>query len=243
VLKCADHTSARRVDPELLDDLPPADPRARRSRADLRRVNWAMASARTVAGIWKGLPSRRSASCSVVDLGGGDGTFLLAVARRLGPLESRTAVQIVDRQDLLTADTAAQFASLGWRVRGVPCEVFEWLERPAHYGLIVANLFLHHFADAELARLLHLIAARTSAFVACEPRRFRFPRLAGGLVSLIGCNSITRHDAIVSVRAGFRGKELSALWTREPGWGLAETKANLFSHAFVACRPPAAGSG
>ena len=34
----------RRVTPEILDELPASDPRARRSRADLRRINRIMAS-------------------------------------------------------------------------------------------------------------------------------------------------------------------------------------------------------
>ena len=36
---------------------------------------------------------------------------------------------------------------------------------------------------------------------------------------------MTRHDAVVSVRAGFRDGELSALWPHEPGWKLDEGAA------------------
>jgi hypothetical protein len=51
---------------------------------------------------------------------------------------------------------------------------------------------------------------------------------------LIGCNAVTRHDAAASVRAGFAGRELSALWPARPGWRLREGRAGLFSHLFVA---------
>jgi hypothetical protein len=49
---------------------------------------------------------------------------------------------------------------------------------------------------------------------------------------------VTRHDAVLSVRAGFAGRELSALWPSADGWKLEERRAGLFSHLFVAHRAP-----
>lgn len=50
-------------------------------------------------------------------------------------------------------------------------------------------------------------------------------------------NAVTRADAVLSVRAGFRGAELQALWPAATArWSLAETRAGLFSHCFVASR-------
>jgi hypothetical protein len=46
---------------------------------------------------------------------------------------------------------------------------------------------------------------------------------------------VTRYDAPVSVRAGFRGQELSRLWPQS-GWTLREQPARLFTHAFAARR-------
>jgi len=48
---------------------------------------------------------------------------------------------------------------------------------------------------------------------------------------------VTRHDAVVSVRAGFRGGELAALWPRGEGWTIEERARGPFGHAFVARRP------
>jgi hypothetical protein len=50
----------------------------------------------------------------------------------------------------------------------------------------------------------------------------------------LACNSITRHDAVASVRAGFRGRELSRLWGG--GWRLREGPAFPFTHCFLAQR-------
>ena len=83
--------------------------------------------------------------------------------------------------------------------------MFDWLASANSADAIFANLFLHHFHDEKLAELLRLIAKRTDLFFACETRRdwpsFAVTRLLG----LLGCNSVTRHDARLSMRAGFVG--------------------------------------
>jgi hypothetical protein len=63
------------------------------------------------------------------------------------------------------------------------------------------------------------------------------PLLASRLVGLVGANAVTRADAVLSVRAGFRGKELSALWPASGAeWLLEESAAGPFCHRFVAIR-------
>jgi hypothetical protein len=53
---------------------------------------------------------------------------------------------------------------------------------------------------------------------------------------LIGCNGVTRHDADVSVRAGFRARELTDLWPAAGDWHLREAPCGLFSHNFLASK-------
>ena len=56
------------------------------------------------------------------------------------------------------------------------------------------------------------------------------------LLGAIGCNDVSRHDAVISVRAGFADHELSALWPASSPYRLEEYAAGLFSHCFVAQR-------
>jgi hypothetical protein len=56
------------------------------------------------------------------------------------------------------------------------------------------------------------------------------------LVGFIGCNAVTRHDAVASVRAGFAGTDLSTLWPGKSEWRLAERRIGWFTHAFLAAR-------
>lgn len=227
----------RHIRPELLDDLPADDPRAIQSRRDLQKVNTFMGHLGIVAGALRRAPTPPRV---LVELGAGDGTFLLRVARRLGSNRAMRAV-LVDRQPSLSAGTRDGFTAAGWEVETCQCDVFEWLCRPRAdtADVMLANLFLHHFHKSELANLLNLIAQQTKYFVACEPRRSRTALLAVPLLRLIGCNEVTLHDGDISVRAGFRDRELSALWPDDPGWTLAERRRGLFTHAFIATRLPA----
>jgi hypothetical protein len=99
---------------------------------------------------------------------------------------------------------------------------------------VIANLFLHHFENARLAELLRGIARIARVFIAVEPRRSPWALAFSRQLWAIGCNRVTRHDAPVSVRAGFAGNELSRLWPVEAKWKLEERPAGCFSHLFVA---------
>lgn len=219
----------RILEPEWLDALAPYDARAQRSRADLRRVNLLMRNAGHIAQAFRGDEAR------IADLGAGDGSLMLRVARRLN--RAGGEVTLVDR--LPTAATR-EFERIGWRAALAREDALEFLRRPGpRFDAIVANLFLHHFEPARLRRLLALAARRTSLLVACEPRRSQAALHASRLLGLLGCNDVTRHDAVASVRAGFRGRELSELWPQEEGWRLSEGPAHPFGHLFVARRDAA----
>jgi SAM-dependent methyltransferase len=222
----------RQIRPEILDELPADDPRAIQSRRDLQKVNGFMGHTGMMTRAIRTAPA---APRLVVELGSGDGTFLLRVARRLGRGQ-RVRAMLVDRRPSVNAATLGGFADLGWEIDIFESDVFEWLCR-SHAetaDVTLVNLFLHHFRDGELANLLNLAAQQTRRFVACEPRRSRTALAGASLLRLIGCNDVTMHDADVSVRAGFRDRELSALWPPDDGWRLIERPAGLFSHNFVA---------
>ena len=233
---------ARQVEPEWLDELPAEDPDAIRSRRDLRRLNVWMGNAGTMARLLEGFGAPRRGR-RVVELGAGDGTFLLGLARRLTPQWSGTTAVLVDRAMLVSAATRLALATLGWEVEVETADVFEGLARipPRDGTVVLANLFLHHFPREPLRELLTQVAARAEQFVACEPRRARLTLGASRLVGLIGCNAVTRHDAVASVRAGFEGRELSQLWPAGAGWTLEEGRAGPFGHRFAASRQEAAG--
>jgi hypothetical protein len=216
---------------EILDHLAPDDPRAVRSRRDLARINAVMGQGAIMARMLADFPTPKL----LADLGGGDGRFMLGVAKRLAKRWQGVTVMIADRQPIVSAETRARFARLGWRCENLTGDVFATLPliKP---DIVSANLFLHHLEDGALARLLALVAERAKGFVACEPRRSGFALLGAKLVGLLGANEVTRHDAVASVRAGFRGTDLSALWPRDRTrvWTLREHGTFPFTHGFTA---------
>lgn len=235
----------RIVKSEMLDHLAPASAVAQRSRRDLRRVHHAMRSRSIVAAGWRALWPAPSLTrpLKILEIGAGDGTLLLAVARALAPAWPPVDLTLLDRQAIVTPATLAAFAALGWKVKLEVADVLDWAAQtggamtPPAWDLITTALFLHHFEAAPLDELLVAIAASTDRFFACEPRRGWLALAASHLVGAIGANQVTRVDAVLSVHAGFRGHEITELWSSTPGaWHSSEHAAGPFSHCFSAWR-------
>ena len=220
----------RHLVPEMLDDLPPDDLRARASRADLRRINGLMFNTHTAAALIRAHvtgPVRE-----MVDLGCGDGVGALRLARRLGPVKDAPHLVLLDMQPVVSPETQAALVALGWRVDIVASDAERWIAAQAEPAdLVVANLFLLHFEGAALESLLDATAAHARHLVATEPLRTRLSYAASRMVGVIGANAVTRHDAPASVRAGFRDDELSRLW---PGQVKFEGRKGPFGHGFAA---------
>ena len=254
----------RVVASEALDHLAAHDPAAQRSRRDLARIHSVMGTRAMVCRGWQALVGARRAgnALRILELGAGDGTLLLGVARALQPAWPQVQLTLLDRQDIVSAATLASYAALGWSVQVEVTDVLAWaaeaqaetsgrsVQAPAPvslhgpvrglrwpWDLISTTLFLHHFDGAELDALLAAIALRSQRFFACEPRRARLALASSHLVGAIGANAVTRQDAVLSVHAGFCASEISARW---PGaateWACREHAAGLFSRCFSAQR-------
>ena len=230
---------ARIVRPETLDDLAENDPRAIRSRRDLQRVNRVMGTRGIVLrGLQQALAGRtQTTPLRMLELGAGDGSLMLTIAKKLAPTWPTVKLTLLDRQRLVDEETIAGFAKLGWRAQSLNVDVRDWISTPdaQRFDAIVTNLFLHHFDDDELPGLLAAIGERCDSFFACEPRRALVPLAGSHLIGALLVNAVTREDAVLSVHAGFRDKELSALWPEDVDrWSLREYSAGLFSHCFSA---------
>jgi SAM-dependent methyltransferase len=228
----------RRLEPELLDHLPADDPRAMRSRHDLKRVNALMGNVGAMAAMLKTQTAGREPR-TILDLGSGDGQLMLNVARRLAPRWRNVRVILLDRKNIVSEATRKSFAALQWRAEPVSADVFEFLAavQPGSVDVVSANLFLHHFTDEQLAGLFARAAGLAWLVLACEPSRTKLVIELSRLLWALGCNDVTVHDAIASARAGFAGRELSALWPSRGQWELQEPATGLFNHCFSArCR-------
>lgn len=229
---------ARRVQPEALDALEAHSPAAQRSRRDLRRLHHVMGTlpimlrAFARAGL-KGRPLR------ILEIGAGDGSFALRLAKARGMNMAPVSLTLLDRQPAIDDETLSGLRARGWVPTVAVADVFDWFSQAqtSRWDIVFANLFVHHFRADELPRLMGSIALCTSTFFCCEPKRNRLALLGSHLVGLLGAGPVTREDAVLSVRAGFRAQELSSAWPRGGGWKLREYSAGLFSHCLLAHRP------
>lgn len=180
----------RAVRPEILDTLPRDDPEARRSRRDLVLINRLMGNERWIL--------RQRTSGGIVELGAGSGSLTRELARE----NSVTGLDFQERPSGL---------ELPW----VAGDLFETLPEVAG-ETVVANLILHHFGEADLARLGRMLRTR-HRLIAVEPWRSRISCWEGRVLwPMIG--RVTRHDMMVSIRAGFRKGELPALLQLGDDW-------------------------
>jgi SAM-dependent methyltransferase len=227
----------RALQSELVDDLPADHPGAIQTRRDLRLINTLMGHTGILTRSLRKMFPRQTPT-RILEIGAGDGELLLRIARRLSKKWHDIDVVFVDLQNLLRDEIKADFADLSWGVRSVEADIFKWLNDTAgeKKDLILSNLVMHHFTEAELSTLFAAAAARCDAFIALEPRRSGWPLFWTRRLSLIGCGPATCHDAPISVIAGFTGRELSALWPQDGAWHLTERRAGLFSHLFIAQR-------
>jgi hypothetical protein len=181
----------RVVEPEIIDRLPPDHPDVIRSRTDLKVINFLMGNERWIARQIHAFESARKKG--VLEIGAGEGTLLARLAK-LYPGVPLTACDLAPRPEGLPE-------GITWDRR----DVFESLAT-ASAGVLAANLFLHHFENDELENFRpHL--EKFEVICVNEPyRTTQTLREAKFLLPIVG--RATKHDMIVSIRAGFLPGEL-----------------------------------
>jgi hypothetical protein len=181
----------RVVEPEIIDQLPPDHPDVKRSRVDLKVINFLMGNERWIARHIAGFSAAMAKG--VVEIGAGEGTLLRRLARR-HPGIPLTACDLAPRPvglpEQIAWDRRDVFESLG-EVKG---------------GVLAANLFLHHFEYDELERFRPYLERFE---VICLNEPYRDERTiwdAQFILPFVG--RATKHDMMVSIRAGFIRGEL-----------------------------------
>lgn len=177
----------RILTPELLDDLPHDDPTAKRSRMDLRRINFLMGNHRILHRQLRNFPWS-----SLREWGAGDGRFLQR-------LRCRYRDSVLTGIDLIPRPAGLDRSILWHQGDVLHCD----LDAP---DVVIANLFLHHFSLDQLP-FLGTVLARSRVILSVEPHR-SLRAMSLSLLLQPFVNSVTRHDMRVSIEAGFRPQEL-----------------------------------
>lgn len=186
--------TSRILTPELLDSLAPEHPDARQSRRDLRWVNALMGNHRWLLRV---VPPRVRPGERALEIGAGTGELALGLTVRGRPTDALDRGPRPEKWPVACAWHEADARTF---------------ERYGDYAAVCGSLVFHHFSDGELGCLGERLAAGVRVVAASEPVR---RRLSQRLFAVVGrclrANSVTLHDAHVSIAAGFQGDELPHL--------------------------------
>jgi hypothetical protein len=183
----------RVIIPEILDSLDPSDPRAIRSRRDLRWIDLYLGNSRWIV---RQLKTQTSPPAQIIEIGAGEGDLCCKIQNSL-PSSTVTGLDLIQRPTNLPV-------SIQW----IGGDFFQTLPN-IDADACVGSLILHHFSDEALRDLgARLQSFRSLTF--CEPLRSRLPLF----LSKLSCpflSGVTRHDMPASIRAGFLPGELATL--------------------------------
>ncbi len=213
----------RRVQPEILDSLPPDHPDAAHNRRDLRFFNALMGNYRWFVNV---LRTHLRPGDRVLELGAGEGDLGRYLRSRL------------------TSDLPVHGGLDLW-----PCPkhwpaAWAWhrddlirFSRYRDYNVIIGNLILHQFEDDVLAALGRQWREHARLLIFCEPARSNLHLAQLPLARLAGINYVSRHDARVSIQGGFHAHELPRLLGLQgPEWHIHLHHTFLGAYRMVAVR-------
>jgi len=205
----------RLILPELLDGLPPDQARA--SLQDLVRINRRWGGHSTLRRLLQeNVPDGRP--FSVLDVGAASGD-MGACIRRWYPAAKVTSLDYVESH---------LEASLEQRVAG---NAFQLPFRPGSFDYVFCSLFLHHFPDEGVVRLLRSfgeVARKAVLVIDLERNPIPYYFIAWSR-PLLGWDPVTVHDGAISVEAAFHRRELEDLARQA---GLRNPRARVFRPAF-----------
>lgn len=186
----------RSLTPELLDTLPHHHVDALASRQDLVRVNAIM---RNTSWLLQQIQQahRDFHIHQWVELGAGDGY--------LGNQLVQTFEN--DNCQITGLDFAPRPECWPEKWNWHQGDLWQWDHWSQVEG-VIACLVLHHFSSDQLAELGKRIQKNCRFIIAVEPVRKKIHLWQANLLTSLGMNRVTRHDARISVKAGFYRNEL-----------------------------------
>ena len=205
----------RLILPELLDSLTPDQARA--SLQDLVRINRRWGGHSTLRSLLQeNVPA--GPPFSVLDVGAASGD-MGACIRQWYPAATVTSLDYVPSHLGSSPD---------WRVAG---DAFRLPFGPGSFDYVFCSLFLHHFQDGDVVRLLRgfgKVARKAVLVIDLERNPVPYYFIAWSR-PILGWDPVTVHDGAISVEAAFRPEELEDLARQA---GLRNPRARVFRPAF-----------
>lgn len=182
----------RSIQPEILDSLPHDHPAALRNRRDLRLINFLMGAERWFVSTLRRVAAPRD---SFLEIGAGTGELGRSLARAIAPVRY-TGLDLWPRPH-------------NWpdHWRWMQTDLLDFQNYAAE-SVVIGNLILHQFSTEELAGIGRMMQQHARVIAFSEPARRSLHLWQVKLLAPLGLSPVARHDALVSIRAGFLGEEL-----------------------------------
>jgi SAM-dependent methyltransferase len=192
------HLGERRIVQELMDEADPKD--ARECLKDLIRINTVLGGHRIVRHMLARAGCREREAFSILDVGAASGDTA-DVIRQAYP---NATVVSLDRNEVNLG--AAQGSK-------VLADAFQLPFAPRSFDFVMCSLFLHHFRNDQVLKLIQGFAAvaRNAVLISDLERHIAPYLFLPASRPVFGWHWMTIHDGRISVRAAFRKAELKNL--------------------------------
>jgi len=195
---------------EIMDDMTMKGKELRRTLDLLASVNlWLGGNSLTINGIKKMLHSHpKEKSLRIVDLGCGNGDML----RQLHDFGNKSGYRFellgIDANEDSIAyaeELSSGLSNVSFKALNIFSEEFAEL----NYDIAIATLFMHHFSDEEITKLVSDIKGRSSiGMLVNDLHRSQLAYVLFWVISLFFGNQVARNDGLVSIRKSFRRQDL-----------------------------------
>lgn len=197
---------------EILDDLHCSGEAVRQNLKELDLINTLLGGNNvSIQGLKKIIQDANQAHWTLADLGCGSGQLMIEMHKTLSQQGQSGTFTGFDANPFIVKyaqNHCKDYKNIGIDCLNVLSETF-----PQHYDIIHASLFLHHFTEEELVKLLQKINRHTlKAIVINDLHRHPFAYYAIKLLTTWFSKSyMVKNDAALSVAKGFTKKEWNTI--------------------------------
>lgn len=209
-------TSSRSKEIEIMDDFDMTGETLIKTLDQIARINQLLGgNAVTLSGLKSLLKDwPKNKQMTIVDLGCGNGDMLRAIAD-YGKKKAYRFVLIGIDANAFTLNYAEALSGDYPEISYVQKDILASDYDGISCDVVLSTLFLHHFTDKEIDRLLsqHLKKARLAVLVN-DLHRHRLAYYLFKLIALGIQNKMVKNDGLISILRGFKRKELENFSTQ-----------------------------
>jgi len=207
------HTKERSSQTELMDDFSVEGNLLRESLDSLANINkWLGGNFVTLNGLKKVLKGHeKSKPLTILDMGCGNGDMLRELAK-FGKKAGCNFTLIGIDANQHTVDYAKELSVNYPEISYLKQDIFSEKFQHLQYDLVLATLFLHHFSEDDIVKLLAPILKKASlGIVVNDLNRNKIAYYLFSFLCLFIKNKMTKEDGLISVLRAFKKADLERI--------------------------------